>query len=1125
MVYDHTAQLVRLRDKPPVDMRARDKGLTVIVGLALVALPQLAHAQQSCASPVAVFESVKNTVQLLQASTRAAIPAARQVQVCAGDTIEVGDNSRAVLLMIRSNTPLVIDQNSEFVVTDAPTGSGSFVNLVKGALLFITRVKRSIEIRTPFVNAAIEGTEFVVRVLADRTVITVYEGTVRATTIKPEATLLVGAGQQAVAIQGQAPQLQLIVRPRDAVQWALYYEPVLPSDSFAQLGTIPQASRDVTLYIRRASLLLGAGQLDEARADLDRAQNLDPSNGNVYALRAVVSVAVNDKQGALDSGHMAVERAPQSSAARLALSYALQSNFDLEAARDVVAQAVEVQPNDAAAWARLAELRLMLDDVGGAVDAARRSVMLSPQLARGQTVLGFTLLAELKPSDARAAFDRAIDLEPDNPMARLGLGLARIRQGRLAEGRRDLEIAMALNPDNALIRSYLGKAYFEEKREPLPAEQYELAKRLDPLDPTASFYDAIRKQTLNRPIEALLDIERSIALNDDRAVYRSRLLLDQDQAARNTSLARLYRDLGFEQLALIEASKSLDADQAEHSSHRFLSEAYATLPRHEVARVSEVLQAQLLQLTSLTPVPARLAETDSFILEGAGPDRIGFNEFNPLFSRNRAAVQFNGTVGNESVFSDDATVSGIWNRLSFSVGQFHYDTDGFRVNNDQKRDLYDGFVQVQVSTSTTIQTEFRSQRVSTGDVFLNFDPSDFSPNRREHLESDTGRLGFRRIFTPHSQIIGSFYWQSETFQSSDILDQGVISVKDNSSRDTDSWTGEIRHLFRAQRYGVTSGLGRFQSQRTRNQTLETRLPPPLPPVTISNQIGDNPEQTNAYTYALIDLSKQVAMTVGASVDAYRREFLERNQFNPKFGITWRALPSTTFRAAAFRTLHRAAVSSQTIEPTQVAGFSQLFADGEAEESRRYGIAVDQKIAKTVFGGAEYSRRDLRVPNELISQSNRTIEWLDRREELGRSYLYWTPEQHVSLSLDYVFERFDNSEFIGEEGFLRLRTHRLPLGINYFGPSGLLAHLKAIYIDQIGTFPTNTLFPATTSIQGEDRFWVVDASIGYRLPKRYGRLTFEAKNLFNEKFHFQDTDPGNPQVRPGRLAVLRVTLGM
>src|SRR5690606_34617369 len=156
------------------------------------------------------------------------------------------------------------------------------------------------------------------------------------------------------------------------------------------------------------------------------------------------------------------------------------------------------------------------------------------------------------------------------------------RQGRLAAGRRALEIAASLDPANSLVRSYLGKVYFEEKQYGLASTQYDLARARDPQDPTPWLYDAIQKQTQNRPIEALRDIQKSIELNDNRAVYRSRLLLDQDQAARGSSLARIYENLGFERRALMETAKSLSFDPASHSAHRFLSDAYVNIPRHEI---------------------------------------------------------------------------------------------------------------------------------------------------------------------------------------------------------------------------------------------------------------------------------------------------------------------------------------------------------------------------------------------------------------------------------------------------------------------------------------------------------------------------------------------------------------
>ena len=54
--------------------------------------------------------------------------------------------------------------------------------------------------------------------------------------------------------------------------------------------------------------------------------------------------------------------------------------------------------------------------------------------------------------------------------------------------------------------------------------------------------------------------------------------------------------------------------------------------------------------------------------------------------------------------------------------------------------------------------------------------------------------------------------------------------------------------------------------------------------------------------------------------------MEQNEINPKAGVTVRATDTTTLRAAAFRVLKRNFVASQTLEPTNVAGFNQFFND-------------------------------------------------------------------------------------------------------------------------------------------------------------------------------------------------------
>ena len=81
--------------------------------------------------------------------------------------------------------------------------------------------------------------------------------------------------------------------------------------------------------------------------------------------------------------------------------------------------------------------------------------------------------------------------------------------GELEEGTADLEIAASLDPNASLTRSYLGKAYYEQKRSKVAQTEYDRAKEFDPMDPTPWFYDAIKKQTENRPVEALQDLQKS----------------------------------------------------------------------------------------------------------------------------------------------------------------------------------------------------------------------------------------------------------------------------------------------------------------------------------------------------------------------------------------------------------------------------------------------------------------------------------------------------------------------------------------------------------------------------------------------------------------------------------------
>ena len=141
--------------------------------------------------------------------------------------------------------------------------------------------------------------------------------------------------------------------------------------------------------------------------------------------------------------------------------------------------------------------------------------------------------------------------------------------------------------------------------------------------------------------------------------------------------------------------------------------------------------------------------------------------------------------------------------------------------------------------------------------------------------------------------------------------------------------------------------------------------------------------------------------------------------------------------------------------------------------------------------------------------------------MARAYLYWTPHPWLAASGEYNYERLSrDQEFVGTLKLKDVDTHRVSLATKFFHPSGLFAGLRATYVDQNGKFGDPL---AGDAVQGEDHFWVADASVGFRLPKRLGLITFEARNLFDEEFKFQETDPVSPSLYPERLMVGRITL--
>jgi tetratricopeptide (TPR) repeat protein len=1073
--------------------------------------------------------SVQNQVETRRAETSDWKSSTLDEVLFDGDRVRTGEASRAAILY-SDQTLHRINANSEVEVLPPSAGNPGVLRVLSGQHYFSSRKPKDYgRIETPTVTAAIRGTEFVVDIAADgTTTITMVEGLVDAS--NSFGSVQVRGGEAAFVQPGKAPVRRVGVRPKDAAAWSLYYPRVLGGADADRLRSMGAEGLDLV----RAAELLSAGQVTEASSLIEKARQRDGNNPVALALASVIEVTADRKQEASTLARQAVESDPDSAAAALAMSFASQAEFDIAKARKMAETAARLDPDSAEALARVAELRLAEGDTKGAKEAAERAVRRDPDSARALTVLGFVELAQLKSARALETFARAVTADPGFPLARLGHGLARLRRGDLHGGREEMQTAAILDPDNSLLRSYLSKAYYEERRKDEAEKELAAAKELDPLDPTPHLYDAILKQTYNRPVEAMKDLHESVKLNDNRAVYRSRLLLDEDLAVRSADMANIYNDLGFEQLGLVTARRSADSDQSNYSSHLFLAGSYRNLRGFAPAFLSETLQARIYQPVSVNAVRPDVVN-----------ESVSFNEYTALFDRPRVRGFASATYGNtdtslDEYFSDgdicldpggnvgpcqdliqldqsnprggDATLTFNRDRFAGAISYQTFKDEGFRVNNDIESDTVRAFFAFAPSHRDQFQVNVIDGRRETGDLPLRGFPGLIGLERIETELTNIG-LGYHRVISPAADLaISAIYSDTQQNLGISLLDLGSVVELLGSQI-------EAQYVLRKNTVTWTAGAGHFDGEQKATGSVGG-----LDPVTSQGDDGFD----NAYFYAKIRRLGPVEINAGASYENVLAPLgllpprdsnilpgdvaYEDNQVSPKFGLSAYPTPTTVVRATAYGRLTPAIGRLQTLEPTQVSGFNQFFDDPGGTSSVNYGVGLDQRFARSIFFGFSVLRRNLDIPEPSCDSPfpnsgcafQPATGFVERNSEdwLGNFYFNATAGKRVAVSLEYAYEErdFDFTQVSNNSLFEDyVETRRLRPEVRLFLPMGFFAVLRGTqYNQEVQQFDDLTS-PARSTIEAD--FWIGDLQLGYRLPKRWGSVVLNAFNFNNEKFEY------------------------
>lgn len=1066
-----------------------------------------------CEQAAGRLESSEGSVSVEQAGNwqplliGACVPVGVRVQV---------SNGRAVFLL--TNETLLRASGNTLLQFSAPENK-SWIHLFDGVLHFITRTPRAFDVTTDYVNAGVKGTEFILA--ANRAEhygqVVMLEGEVLASNELGQQSVKGGAA--IIARQGQAPQLLTIPAIRDAVQWTLYYPPapavsaprfrvvleyLYRSDAAGAmklLEALPTSDRDADYFVLAAAIDLHRGDVARAQAALEQALLLQPDHPSALALSAIRALAIGDAQQASALLDRAQAKAPNDAAVLIARSYLAQTRFQLAAALAAARQAAASNPGDAVIHARVAELALMNGDTRQAAMAANKSIEQQPDFARAHAINGFVLLQQLKFDAAETAFTRATELNASDPTPRLGLGLINIRHNHVSAGREQLAIAVALDPGQSLLRSYLGKAYQEEGRERLASDQYILAKIFDDADPTPWFYSALLAQAQNRPFDALDDLNQSIARNDNRAVYRSRLQLDADEATRTASQAEIYRELGFDELAQITAARAVSTAPGEYGGHRQLAEAYADDPKYDAARASEVLQAQLLQPLSATPIMPILGETRLFATEGAGPSALGFREYNAMFVREKPWLSVSGLGGSNKTGADEIALSGVFDRFAYALNQYHYETIGFRDNNDARYDVLSAYGKFQANEDLSlllqvsrrdqdvgrineiishVQPTSHIQNLSTTDAVLiggnlklapgldmlatvasqeiesvSHAPTSLSPDRRDDLmtRSSNAEVQWRFGNLPGYLIVGAdFGWIEKDLVSRNVCVIQSLCVDRLAPTESDD------------RYRAGYAYWMFS---------------PLPDL----------ELTAGLTYAKLD------------VESFTDD---ESDWLHKLSAHYRLNEKINFRTAYFQVLKRPFSIEQTIEPTQLGGFNQFNDDLDGVQSDNYAVGVDIDAGKGHRFGAETLLRKSHGFALFNAPAN---------TEDKNAGIFWSwAVSPWAVSLAYRYENTELAAFLASTmGTIdvdnQLVTQGVPLQVKWIHPVGLSVSASNTYFHQ-----------KFSSSQGEaitSSFSLFNVVMNYAFFNHQVEIDVRCDNVFDEGVRYQSTnfrDP-SPQLTP------------
>ena len=830
-------------------------------------------------------------------------------------------------------------------------------------------------------------------------------------------------------------------------------------------------------------------------------------NSLAYGLMANIFLVHNQKDKALEMAREAVRINPWSATAHVDLAWAKQSHFDLPGAMVSARKAIELDRDNIRARVTLSQLLFGADYLAEAEDMIEAVLKVSPDEPLAHTLKGFLHLAKREADQAIQSFRRATMLDSTQASPHLGLGIAYMRKTEVELALEEMFVATLLEPREAMNYTYLGKALYQIRDFDKAMNALERAKILDPKDPSPFLYTGIINTDLNRAAQAVQDIEKSIELNDNRAVYRSRFLLDEDRAVKNVSLARTYETLGLSDMARNRAMLSLKDDPNNSSAHLFMAKVLADEQDRTAAAGSEVLKALLLE-------PVNLNSFNSF------------NEYTTFFERPDISGSPEIQGGNHGT---GTAIMDVWGSSDNFAARWILtvaNDDGFKDNNFNRYWSQDIIGKTQIGLNQDILFRYTHTSSKYGD--LSTDSDAFAREDHDYFENDKWdafTLGYHFRSSPTSDILlmmkrditkGTVQNgpQDEPLQP---LYPGLYlqQIFEQSNYKQSYWQLGGVHLAKVGVHGIVYGFEYFTGETTFEDLQQAILKPIFSkPSLIDYPLTKNEIQPSYQSLFFQDTWRIHPQLIleggifyektkdGTTIPVFSSREFSIERISPRFGIIFKPNKNHTFRVGYARYLQSPFVSPERLAPTDIAGFTigQNALSSAFQEDLSFAWEW-QMNPEFFFRGELFHRSRIEQREDPVAEGFLSKE----REFTGGSiglnimflkYFSFIPrysytrnkEKALALSYDSTPDQWRDD-------------HELYLGLNFLHPTGWKATINTSYIRQIlDSYETDS----------PSGFWLVNFSLQKELFNKHVILGCNVNNLFDQKFQLiTDTLNVNP----------------